>query len=79
MGWQLAYRGTPGAEDVLGRSPEAEARRCERAAHFALDRVKNRRWIDVQCTEVLRRAEALGVPRLLPSSHMCFRIRQDGY
>ena len=57
----------------------AEARRRERATHFELDRVKNRRWIDVQCSEVLRRAEALGVPRLLPASHMCFRIRRDGY
>ena len=28
---------------------------------------------------VLRRAEALGMPRLLPASHMCFRIREEGY
>ena len=69
--------GYSGEEEPL--SPEAEARRRERATHFALDRVKNRRWLDVQCTEVLGRPEVLGVPRLLHASHQCFRIRQDGY
>ena len=51
----------------------------ERAAHFALDRVKCRRWIDVQCTELLGRAAKLGVPDLLPPSHLCFQIRDEGY
>ena len=79
---ELEFQRAIGAE-VLERSRVAESAedqaRRERATHFALDRVKNRRWIDVQCSEMLRRAEALGVPRLLPASHMCFRIREEGY
>ena len=80
---ELEFQRAIGAEEVLERSPVAESAedqaRRERATHFALDWVKNRRWIDVQCSEMLRRAEVLGVPRLLPASHMCFRIREEGY
>ena len=68
-----------GAEDERLPPAAQDARRRERATHFALDRIKNRRWIDVQCTELLRRAEALGVPQPLPGGHLCFRIRTDGY
>ena len=80
---ELEFQRAIGTEEVLERSPvagsaEDQAQR-ERATHFALDRIKNRRWIDVQCSEMLRRAEVLGVTRLLPASHMCFRIREEGY
>ena len=80
---ELELQRAIGTEEVLERSPvagsaEDQAQR-ERATHFALDRIKNRRWIDVQCSEMLRRAEVLGVTRLLPASHMCFRIREEGY
>ena len=56
--------------------PAAEKR--AKVTHFVLDRARCRREIDVQCTELLRRAEVLGVPTVLPAKHLCFEIRRDG-
>ena len=55
------------------------AEKRERAAHYALDRMKHRRWIDNQCTDVLRRAGVLGVAAALPANHLCHEIRREGF